>query len=102
MPQEHIQHEAQVPEQPTTNELLAAVHDLLLVVHMDLQRNYDMLYAIGTQQTEQGFDVLLEKHAQGMVFCPPIFLQDPEEPGDLENLTKQVIDLAEENDESQG
>lgn len=67
------------PLVPTTNELLAAIHDLLVIIHIDSQRNYDLLYAIATNQSEEAIDGLVSIHRQGGIFAPDPFLQYEEE-----------------------
>jgi hypothetical protein len=68
------------PLAPTDSELLMAIHDMLLVLHIDAQRNYDMLYAIATGQSEAAIDGLVDLHRQGLRFAPdPFFDGEPEE-----------------------
>lgn len=90
--------------EPTTNELLAAIHDLLLVIHLDLQRNYDLLYANATGQQPEVVDGLVNRHSEGLVWAPPVFLPGPDEdfgpepPADTP--VEPIIELFEESDEN--
>jgi hypothetical protein len=57
-----------------------AIHDMLLVLHIDAQRNYDLLYSIATGQSEAAIDGLVDLHRQGLRFAPdPFFDGEPEE-----------------------
>ena len=64
------------PAQAAGIELLERIHDLLLINHIDQQRNYDLLFAIATGQSADAVSAMYEQHEAGKVFAPEPALEE--------------------------